>query len=600
MTKYNTLINILDAILREAPTSMCHKYPIANLSEERLNQARSRAFIHLYLKVSFGLLDFEQREHLLTDGAFDGGIDGYYISKESKTIYLIQSKFRTSTKNFEQKEIALDEILSMDIDRILKGETLDDYGNQYNGKILQLQREINNLEDIARYSYRVILLANLNNINDNNLRKLTGGYFCDIFNFERCYKDLVFPVISGTFYNASDVVVNIDLSNKNAGSKISYTVQTERGECEITVLFIPTIEIAKIMYKYKNSILKYNPRSYLGLEGQKVNDSITDTVLSTTTNEFALYNNGITILSDETYINERIGQKNKAQLIIKNPQIINGGQTSYTLSRIYAERNTTRCETIFEGKEVLVKIITLIENNNHENKLSLIRNISNATNQQTPVINADKISNDDLQIRIQQYLYEHYGLLYERKRGEFSDGIFCNYIRERDILERNLLFRMYYATNGNITKAREKKLFVNQNLTFEELTEQDKLDNAYFGYLCYNKINKMKQPNQRIDIDTYAKIRAMTILYKPSALSEYASAVDSNYEPFISHWNAFLEYFKDKSINKKTKINKKTGEKKIFPIYDYSKWYNSNQFEQDILSYFKNDKLHQYMSNADD
>lgn len=133
-----------------------------------------------------------------------------------------------------------------------------------------MQREINNLEDIARYSYRVILLANLNNINDNNLRKLTGGYFCDIFNFERCYKDLVFPVISGTFYNASDVVVNIDLSNKNAGSKISYTVQTERGECEITVLFIPTIEIAKIMYKYKNSILKYNPRSYLGLEGQKV------------------------------------------------------------------------------------------------------------------------------------------------------------------------------------------------------------------------------------------------------------------------------------------------------------------------------------------
>lgn len=416
MTKYNTLINILDAILKEAPTSMCHKYPIANLSEERLNQARSRAFIHLYLKVSFGLLDFEQREHLLTDGAFDGGIDGYYISKESKTIYLIQSKFRTSTKNFEQKEIALDEILSMDIDRILKGETLDDYGNQYNGKILQLQREINNLEDVARYSYKVILLANLNNINNNNLRKLTGGYFCDIFNFARCYKDLVFPVISGTFYNASDVVVNIDLSNKNAGSKISYTVQTERGECEITVLFIPTIEIAKIMYKYKNSILKYNPRSYLGLEGQKVNDSITDTILSTTTNEFALYNNGITILSDETYINERIGQKNKAQLIIKNPQIINGGQTSYTLSRIYAERYTTSCETIFEGKEVLVKIITLIENNNHENKLSLIRNISNATNQQTPVINADKISNDDLQIRIQQYLYEHYGLLYERDR----------------------------------------------------------------------------------------------------------------------------------------------------------------------------------------
>jgi hypothetical protein len=56
-----------------------------------------------------------------------------------------------------------------------------------------------------------------------------------------------------------------------------------------------------------------------------------DTILNSDTIEFALFKNGITMLSDDTNINEKIGQKNKALLRIRNPQIINGGQTSFTL-----------------------------------------------------------------------------------------------------------------------------------------------------------------------------------------------------------------------------------------------------------------------------
>ncbi|WNV05981.1 AIPR family protein [Candidatus Methylospira mobilis] len=69
----------------------------------------------------------------------------------------------------------------------------------------------------------------------------------------------------------------------------------------------------------------------MGHEGGKVNGAIKDTIITNDANEFALFNNGIAMLSDETYINERIGQKRKAQLIVKNPQIINGDQTSYML-----------------------------------------------------------------------------------------------------------------------------------------------------------------------------------------------------------------------------------------------------------------------------
>jgi hypothetical protein len=109
---------------------------------------------------------------------------------------------------------------------------------------------------------------------------------------------LVFPVISGTFFNATDLGIHLDLSNKNAGSKISYSVDTQYGECDITALFVPTIEIARTFHRYKNSILRFNPRSYLELEGAKVNAAIRNTIFVEGKNEFALCNNGITMLSD--------------------------------------------------------------------------------------------------------------------------------------------------------------------------------------------------------------------------------------------------------------------------------------------------------------
>lgn len=585
MTKYQTLINILDTIIKEAPASMNKKYPKTN-DLEKQNQSRARAFIHLYLKVNFGILDFKEREHFITDGSYDGGIDGYYIHSETKTIFFIQSKFRANDKNFESKQIDFTEILVMDVNRVIDGENSDEEGNEYNGKIKQIQREISSIEDIARYSYQVIILANLNNVKPSDLRKLTGGFSSSIFDFNRCYEDLVFPIITGTFYQASDLSINIDLSNKNAGSKISYTVLTDKGECEITVLFVPTIELGRIMYKYKNSILKYNPRSYLGHEGKKVNSAIKDTILSNETNEFALYNNGITMLSDETYINERIGQKNKAQLIVKNPQIINGGQTSYTLSRIYEENLGNDVEKIFQSKEVLVKIITLLENSNHENKVDLIRCISDATNQQTPVINADKISNDELQVKIQKWLFDNYGLLYERKRGEFADGILNEYISANNVMERNLFFRMFYCSNGKVTKAREKKLFIRQDISFEELTDKFSLDNSFFGFLCFTKISKLTAHNQRVDLETYAKVRAMTILFKPEEIEDYEKNIESDYKILNNNWKDFLKSYRESYVNTKTKENITTGEIKTYQSYNYSKWFDSEKFEVDLIDYY--------------
>ena len=146
---------------------------------------------------------------------------------------------------------------------------------------------------------------------------------------------------------------------------------------------------------------------------------------------------------------------------------------------------------------------------------------------------------------------------------------------------------MFYASNGRVSKAREKKLFINQNITFEELTEGDNLDNSYFGYICFKKLSKVKHPNQRVDIGTYAKVRAMTLLYKPSDKSKYNETVLNNFEKFDSKWKGFIDFYKAKSKNTKVKKDKKTGEMIKYQSYNYSKWYNSEEFEDDLFKYYK-------------
>ena len=205
------------------------------------------------------------------------------------------------------------------------------------------------------------------------------------------------------------------------------------------------------------------------LNGNKVNEDILNTIKSKKTNEFALFNNGITMLSDSTSFNERIGQKDKAQICISNPQIINGGQTAHTLSKIYQEAlDGTENNSIFTDKEVLLKIITFNDDGNlsENKKLKLIEDISKATNQQSEVDEADRRSNDEIQLLLQKRIFDDYGLYYERKKGEFSDGLHSKYISRKQLIQREKLIRISVALNKDPVNARRsgtKILFSESN-----------------------------------------------------------------------------------------------------------------------------------------
>lgn len=602
MEKYNILVNILDQLMAEAPSRYKRYYPDPN-NREKLDQARARTFIHLYLKVMYGIDEFQEREKYITDDPYDAGIDAYYIDKEAKKVLFLQSKFRVNQNNFENKEISINELLNMDVDRILDGELEDEEGNPYNSRIKGMMDEINGIDDIGRYKYEVIILANLKSerYKKSQIKKLTGGIPSKIFDYERCYNELVFPVVTGCYFNADEIRIKLSLTNKeNNDGRISYTVNTGYGACKIMVAFIPVLEIAKVVAKYKNSILKYNPRCFLSLQNNIINPKIKNTIIKKRTNEIALYNNGITILSDDTSFSSQVALKDTAQLIIKNPQIINGGQTAYTFANIY--ENDLDYMEHFQEKEVLVKIITFLGEYDEESKLKLIEELSKATNEQTPVKEADRRANDKVQVKYQRQIYRDFGYFYNRKMGEFHDGLRQNFITRDKIVDRTIFMRAASAIQGEVAKARrngEDILFRQEY--FDKIFEDTDIYRKYmYGYFCYMYLTELeknfsKQPNNKYGINIYgyalrfgkyAVTYAVTKNYLDTLENEqYEKNVQMYANMILAQWMKFEKAVSRKAHNRDY-FYKSVGENgEIESYYNYDGYYKGRTINQDIKEY---------------
>ena len=106
---------------------------------------------------------------------------------------------------------------------------------------------------------------------------------------------------------------------------------------------------------------------------------------------------------------------------------------------------------IFDNKEVLLKVITFHPEDqaSQDEYLDLIQSISRATNQQSQVNEGDRRSNDSIQVQLQQFLFDKYGLFYERKRGEYADGIRAGYIQRIQIVDREIFLRMCSVVTWN-------------------------------------------------------------------------------------------------------------------------------------------------------
>lgn len=577
--KYKLFNDILEKICNAAPDEY-KSYKDA--SDDGKNKAKSKAFIHLFLKVKFGINEFQKRHECITDGAQDGGLDAYYIDYDNKKIYLIQSKFRISESNFENKEICLDELMKMETERILKGERDDYKGNEYNSKIIEFQNKLKNIDDCARYEYKVIILGNLKKYTHEQIQSLMGTLPFEIFDFNRTYDELVYPVCISTFYNENNIDITINLKQRNINN-LYETFQTSFGECEVTIVFVPVKEIGQAMLKYKNSLLKYNPRNYLSLSKNKVNKDIRDSIIANDNGDFAILNNGITLLCDELSLSDKTGRKNTAQIIIKNPQFINGGQTAYTLGKIAESKE---CDKLTEDKKVMLKIITIEcdDDNKNEQYIKFIENISNATNKQTKVEEADRRANDSIQIKLQRYIYKKYSLFYERKNGEYETAISEGYLPKNLIISRTDFLRASLAFKGDPTQARSSsgdKLF-EMNMFNSILSSEDEFDYLMIAYKVFSYLVEKEKSAKKNNENDYGE----ALRYGKYAVVYVSGIYIKRYEK-ISEWSRMD--IKIKKIVDMILVSWKKFEKQAMSNPANSKYFG--QDKREYLSYYKSNNL---------
>ena len=427
------------------------------------------------------------------------------------------------------------------------------------------------------------------NYNDEQLRRLIDNCEYEIFDAYTAYEKLIFPLATGTYYDPDEIIISLELSQKES-PRLKQFVDTDFGEYNVTAIFVPTAEVGRIMSKYKNAILKFNPRNFLSLQKKSVNENIRKSIMDQEKNNFAILNNGITILSDNVSISESTGKQNEGQLILTKPQILNGGQTAFTLSKIYDDFLEKQHNPL-NGKEVLLKIITPVSHHGVIDN-EFIELISNATNQQNEVSEADRRSNHDIQIFLQNSIFKDYGYFYERKAGEFHDGINDGLIDKKLVINRLTFLKAYWAYLGDPAAARrtsEKILFREDNF-YRILKNTEKYHEMFFAYLLFNQMETIEN-NFEKKFDTIDKF-GYSLLYGKWAVvssigiskplikndrSEIFSQAEELINKRIRNWSDFDAFVKEK--RSKTKYFKDSRS-------NYELYYKVNMLDEDVKEFF--------------
>ena len=168
-------------------------------------------------------------------------------------------------------------------------------------------------------------------------------------------------------------------------------------------------ELHRIFEEHGDRLLERNVRRFLG-HANRINTDIRDTLLNPEKSpNFYFYNNGITVVCDRFDFNAL--QRSDYQVRITNLQVVNGGQTCKTIHRTLRDNDTCAIES-----SVLIRIYQLPDESSE-----VVRDITRATNSQSPVDLRDLRSNDDIQKTLALGM-EQLGHAYKRKREEVGNG----------------------------------------------------------------------------------------------------------------------------------------------------------------------------------
>jgi AIPR protein len=368
--------------------------------ELRINEAgklKSLAFVYLCVKTILDLED-DSAFDCLTEGAGDFGVDAMHISEEYDgefTVSLFQAKYKNNLEgdaNFPENGL---ESLIKAIKYLFDPTAKLNHINQ------RLLAKVESARSLIRDGYipQVRALACNNGLKWSTAAEeaIERTGFGDQVTWEHVNHERLVKILQAS----RPVKGTLQLSGKAIVEDLEFS-RVLLGKISVT-------EIAALIEQHGERLLERNIRRYLGLQGNRVNERIRDTLMSDEKNNFYFYNNGVTLTCDSFSYNAL--QNGDYQVRIENLQIINGGQTCMTIAKTLQEPNL-----LYQNAQayVLLRLYQLPSDND-----GLVQKITYATNSQNPVdlkdLRANDVRQQSLETDIQQL-----GFNYRRKRSDTS------------------------------------------------------------------------------------------------------------------------------------------------------------------------------------
>lgn len=276
------------------------------------------------------------------------------------------------------------------IDRALKFFRNAIYKNYVNeieesSEIFDLAQTLANVPDVKEYLTRV------------NIFLITNGEVkSDLKISDTIAGNTVFyrTIDINYLFNLSDQSrVPIEINFEQLGYNVPCIVNdTENSDYQSWLAIIPGSALVDIYEQYGARLLEQNVRSFLQFTG-KINKGIRNTILKEQ-HMFMAFNNGIAATAEEVMITDLQNNQGKAISIVKDFQIVNGGQTTASIYHTWKKDEIDISNVFVPVKLTIVK--------NRENFSEIVGRIAEYANTQNRVSASDLSSNRENHVLIEK------------------------------------------------------------------------------------------------------------------------------------------------------------------------------------------------------
>jgi hypothetical protein len=380
------LLGVLDEIRQQAEVEL-------KITDDR--RLKSLAFLYLCVKTLLDL-DADEAFDCLTEGGGDFGVDAMHLTEEIDGefgVTLFQAKYKDSLDGNagfpESGVVALIDAIRCLFDPSAELENINE----------RLRVKVEEARSMVRDGFipRVRAIACNNGItwNDAAQGAINRAGFGDQVTWEYANHD----VLIGILQRIKPVDETLRLTGKAIVEDMNFS--------RVCIGRIPVTEIAELMQRHGERLLERNIRRYLGLQGNRVNEGIRNTLYSNNPANFYFFNNGLTLVCNDFSYNALQG--GDYHIKVENLQIVNGGQTCMTIFKTLGDMKARGANLPTEAS-VMVRIYKLPKDNE-----DIVLQITQATNSQNPVDLKDLRSNDEIQRRLESSIQD-LGFTYRRKR----------------------------------------------------------------------------------------------------------------------------------------------------------------------------------------